>query len=321
MSDAVGMTTMPLLDQRFPLPLDQPFTLHQAREAGLTTHRLRRLAEQGFLRRLLKGVYVASQAVDSPFLRAAALALVVPHHVVVTDWSACWCWTGIDAPGDHLRPPPLAVSHRNPHHRLRNDLTSGGARRLEPSEVVLLGGILVTTPLRTACDLGRLQHRDRAFGGMDALARAGGFTAAHLVEQCEQLKGRRGIVQLRQLAPWVDARSESPGESVLRLRWLDLSTLPPPTPQVSILVGGVEVYRVDLGVPELRFGMEYDGVEFHLDEQADVARRTDLDRRFGWSVEGVGREQVFGPSRDVEGRLIRGIAQARRRLGNPTYVV
>jgi hypothetical protein len=67
--------------------------------------------------------------------------------------------------------------------------------------------------------------------------------------------------------------------------------------------------------------MEYDGVEFHLDEQADVARRTDLDRRFGWSVEGVGREQVFGPSRDVEGRLIRGIAQARRRLGNPTYVV
>jgi hypothetical protein len=312
---------LPLLDSRFPLALDRPFSLRQALDAGLSVHRVRRLEEQSLIRRLLKGVYVAAQAVDTPRLRAAALALVVPHTAVVTDWSACWYWTGIDAPGDHLVVPPLSVAHRHPHTRLRNGLTRGGSRRFLPSDVVRREGITVTSPLRTAWDLGRLQHRDRAIGGIDALAGLPDFPLGEFLEGVERFAGLRGVVRLRGLAPLVDPRSESPGESTLRLRWLDLRTLPPPTPQVPILVDGVEVYRIDLGVPELRYGCEYDGVAFHLDRSLDVARRTDLRRRFGWTVEGVGRDQLFGPTRDIEERLVRGIEQARRALGSPTYFV
>jgi hypothetical protein len=312
---------LPLLDETFPLPLDKPFTLAQAKEVGLSAYQVRTLEKRGYIRRMIRGVYVVAQSVDSRPLRAAALALVVPDTGVVTDWTACWLWTGIDAPGDHLCAPTLSVFHRYPHTRLNNGLSEGGARTFKPSDLMRVGGINVTTPLRTAWDLGRLVHRDRAIGGMDALLRLGHFTREELVGGVERFKGMRGVIQLRTLAPIVDDRSESPGESTLRLRWLEIPHVPEPTPQVPIVVGGVEVYRIDLGVPELRYGCEYDGEAFHKDEAADSARREDLNLRFGWRVDGVRKEDVFGPKRTVEETIKKGIEEARRALGSPTYII
>ena len=311
---------LPLLDDGFPLPLDRPFTLRRAEEAGVPAHRLRALIGRGYLRRVLKGVYVASQVPDGRRLRGQALALVVPHTGVVTDWCACWLWTGIEAPGEHAGVPPLTVFHRHRHTRLGNSITQGGARSFRPSDITRMHGFNVTTPLRTAWDLGRLQHRDRALGGMDALMRQCGFELAELVEGVERFKGGRGVVQLRELAPLVDGRAESPGESVLRLRWLDMTSLPRPTPQVCIVLRGVEVYRLDLAVPELRYGCEYDGEAFHVDQERDEARREDLRVRFGWHVDGVRKENVFGRTRDVEEILQRGIDEARRTIGRSPYV-
>lgn len=310
---------LPLLDDGFPLPIERPFTLRQADDVGVPAHQVRALVARGYLRRVLRGVYVASQVPDGRHLRGHALALVVPHTGVVTDWCACWLWTGIEAPGDHLGVPPLTVFHRHRHTRLQNSLTRGGARTFRPSDLTDVHGFNVTTPLRTAWDLGRLQHRDRAFGGMDALMRYGGFDLAELVDGVARFKGERGVVQLRALAPLVDGRAESPGESVLRLRWLDMPSLPRPTPQVSVTVDGIEVYRLDLAVPELMYGCEYDGEAFHTDRVRDEARRADLRGRFGWRVDGVRKDNVFGPRRDVEEVLQRGIDEARRAIGRPTY--
>lgn len=320
MTSWIPRLDLPLLDDGFPLPVDRPFTLREAVAAGVPVHHLRTLVQRQFLRRVLRGVYVAAQVVDSRMVRAEALALVVPHTAVVSDWSACWFWTGVDAPGDNLREPPLTVFHRHPHTRLGNSVSKGGARRFLPSDVTRIGGINVTTPIRTAWDLGRLVHRDRALGGMDALCRHGTFHTDELVDGVRRFKGQRGVVQLRALAPLVDPRAESPGESALRLRWLDLPSLPPPTPQVSVGIGGVEIYRIDLGVEELRFGCEYDGEEFHRDERVDRSRRADLRDRFGWDVEGVRKANVFGAQRDVEERLHLGVERARARLRNPTYL-
>jgi hypothetical protein len=50
-------------------------------------------------------------------------------------------------------------------------------------------------------------------------------------------------------------------------------------------------------------GWEYDGEEFHLGperEAADRARRADLDRRWRWSVVGLGKNLVLGPSMALE---------------------
>ena len=313
---------LPLLDGSFPLPVDRPFTLGQAVAAGISRHRLRTLEQEALVRRVLKGVYVAAQVPDSLTLRTRALRLVVPPDAVVTDWTACWFYTGVLPAGQHVEVPPLSVFRPAGHDRLRNTLCASGERGFAAGDLTHVAGVRITTPLRTAWDLARLSHRDRAIGALDALLRLGSFTRGELVAGVERFKGMRGVIQLRALAPLADARSESPGESTLRLRWLDLTSLPPPTPQVPITVGDIEVYRVDLGVPELRYGCEYDGEEFHGEqhEQHDVRRREDLRNRFAWDVDAVRKQNVSGPTRDVERVLHDGIRRARRAVGGSTYL-
>jgi very-short-patch-repair endonuclease len=62
--------------------------------------------------------------------------------------------------------------------------------------------------------------------------------------------------------------------------------LPMPELQYSIVVDGVERYRLDLAYPKHRICIEYDGVEFHTTPQhreADEARRAWL-RDAGWTA-------------------------------------
>jgi len=79
---------------------------------------------------------------------------------------------------------------------------------------------------------------------------------------------------------------------------------PPPDLQISLAdEHGTEVRRLDLGYRERRYGLEYDGEEYHggLDfEAADRRRRDEIDRRWSWTVVGVGKNLVLGPAMAVE---------------------
>lgn len=309
----------PVLGPDFPLPLDVPFTLRQAIDAGVGRHLLAHLVEENLLRRMLRGVYVAAQVPDDLLTRARALALLAPTHAAVTDWTACWLHTGVLSPGGHLEVPPVTIFRSAGKNRLRNDLAASGERTFGPHDLMELEGLTVTTPLRTALDLGRLTHRDWALAAIDALLRGGAFSPDELVDEVERFRGQRGVVQLRELAPLGDPRAESPGESVLRLRWLDLTSLPRPEPQVPILLpDGRLLYRIDLGERALRFGVEYDGEEHHTEEEDrdhDARRRQVLAEHFDWIVRPVTKANVFGASRDIERILHEGIREARSRLG------
>lgn len=313
----------PLLDGRFPLPLDAPFTTRQATACGIQTHELTRLVREGLLRRMLPGVYVAAQVPESLPLRAAALRLVVPPGAVVTDRTAGWLHGAerILAPGDHLVVPPLSVFHRTRGCRLRNGLTASGQRMLPDTDVMMVDGVLVTEPLRTACDLGRLLKRDQAFAALTMMLRLGLFSQDELVEAAQGFKRYRWVRQLRELAPMVDRRCESPGEAVLHLRWRDCEDLPIPEPQRPVrapagVYGGY--YFVDLGVDELRFGAEYDGEQFHGDDRADHDddRRSWITGEMGWTLRVV-RKHNLRKGGDVTRLLRAGVAEARAALGNP----
>lgn len=309
-----------LLGSEFPLPLHSPFTARQAIEAGISRWTLSGLVREGYLRRMLKGVYVTAQTQDTLLLRGEALLLVVPSHAVITDWTAVWLFTGLLQPNDHLAVPTLSMFLPAGKGRLRNQLCDSGERTFRPEDLMTVGGLTVTTPLRTAWDMGRLAHRDRAISAMDALLRSKAFASEELVGGVERFRRRRGVVQLRALAPLADGRAESPGESVLRLRWLDLPSLPRPEPQVPILdERGVVVHRLDLGVRELRFSAEYDGEAFHSrpeDRERDEKRREWISRERGWLIVPVRRHNVFGATRDVDEILYAGVRQARLRLGD-----
>ena len=79
-----------LLGPAFPLPLDAPFSRRQAIEGGIDPRHLRDLVADGYVRKVLRGVYAAVQAPDSVLFRAQALGLVVPGCAVVTDRTAAW---------------------------------------------------------------------------------------------------------------------------------------------------------------------------------------------------------------------------------------
>ncbi len=115
----------------------------------------------------------------------------------------------------------------------------------------------------------------------------------------------RGVIQLRAFVPLADARSESPGESVTRLRWIAAGILPPPELQIEVERPNQWSYWIDLGVEELRFGVEYDWARSGISARpssgsATSRRRTWMEEERGWIIEPVTRENVFGHDRDIE---------------------
>ena len=126
---------------------------------------------------------------------------------------------------------------------------------LLPRDVVEIGGLAVTSPLRTALDLGRLLWRFDALGALDQFLRIG-VVADELIAEVARFKGFRGVVQLRFLAPLADPRAESLAESALRLHWKDAGL---PSPELQWWVydeHGIAVFRLDLALPEVLFAAE-----------------------------------------------------------------
>jgi hypothetical protein len=256
-------------------------------------------------------VYYSAALQETLDLRLRILRLVVPQACVVTDRTAGWLWGAnmILAPNDHLTVPRVHV-FCPPGHRLRNGLTNSGERRFRQEDVVELDGVRLTTPLRTACDLGRLLHRDQALAAMDSLARLGEFSPAQLLVATARYKRYRGIVQLRALAPYVDPGAESPPESILRLRWLDAG-LPRPECQVSVPSPQGDGWRLDVGLRKKRFAAEYDGDAFHTeaDRPYDNWRRGWLAEHEGWTIVVARKANLFGRDQDVEQLLRAGAAR------------
>ncbi|MDP3894034.1 type IV toxin-antitoxin system AbiEi family antitoxin domain-containing protein [Nocardioides sp.] len=315
----------PLPDANFPLPADAPFTRQQAVQAGVSDRRLALLCAHEVLRRPIKGVYVGTHLTDSLELRTEILKLVVPDGAFVTDRSAGWVHGAemILAPGDHLVVPTVSMFQPPVKGRLRNKLTTSGERMLAPGDLMEVNGLLVTTPLRTALDLGRLLPRSQALAALDSLLALGAFTLRELLAQIDRFKGYRGIVQLRFLAPLADAGAESPGESALRLLWWDAG-LPRPRTQIPIIVAGREVARLDLGLEDMLFAAEYDGKEWHSepdDVDHDERRRRWLTSHHGWQIAPFVAANVYGPTRNADIVLRRAFEEARRTFPSRSYLL
>ena len=301
------------LPHDWPLAPDEPFAIHHARAAGVDGL-LRGLVRARVLRRPLRGVYVSNAVVDDIALRAAAVSLVMPAGCFVTDRCAGWLH-GADmtlAPNEDVLVPRVTFFRASDEGRLRNSLCVSGERRIRDDDLVEVHGVLVTKHLRTALDLGRFEGPDVALAGMDSMARLGGFTVAELVASVARFRAQRGVVQLRELAPIVDPGSESFGESATRRRW-HAADLPWPTTQIPIVCDGVEVFRLDLGLEDLLYAVEYNGRRWHSaapEREHDVARLSWLEANRAYQITELDHTNVFGPQQNVDSLLREGYARA-----------
>ena len=284
-----------------------PFSAAEAERRGVSRWRLRELISNAEVRQVHREVYVRADQEDDLCLRAAALALVAPDHVVMVDRTAAWLWQ-VDALtyGELDVMPPLETFVLRGRCRVRRAQAGGGERDLQPVDVVALDGVRVTTPVRTSLDLACKLGRHEALAVMDCFARTHGVDSRQLMALLPRFRGRRGVVQARELTPLVDGRSESQGESFARL-FIHDEGLPMPEPQYVVKVDRWTTYRLDLAYPRLKICVEYDGEQFHTDDEdrkADDRRRKWLRER-GWKVIVVTKEDLSGPKREAWLRELR----------------
>jgi very-short-patch-repair endonuclease len=155
-------------------------------------------------------------------------------------------------------------------------------------EICQVGEIRCTTVERTAYDLGRRLAFVDGLIRVDALLNATGAAVTDVASVAEHNKGARGIRRLRRVLDVADAGAESPQETRVRLI-LVCGGLPRPQSQIS-----VGWRRLDLGWPEWKVGVEYDGIQHWQDPTqhgGDIARLEFFDE-MGWRIVRVVAEHV-----------------------------
>jgi hypothetical protein len=164
--------------------------------------------------------------------------------------------------------------------------------RLRDIESCVVQGIPMTTPARTAFDLGRRARLEAGVIRVDALANATGLKSLDVERLAADRRGARGIVQLRRVVELMDGGAESPQETRTRLL-LIAAGFPRPRTQIVVVDDyGTFVGRLDMGWDEWKVGVEYDGPQ-HWDNSEQHAR--DIDRLAdlaaqGWSIIRVSRD-------------------------------
>lgn len=281
----------------------RPFTAAQAADVGVPDRSLRRLVAAGAVVSPLDGVYRAEALPETLDVRAQACALVLPPGAALCRGTAAWLY-GVDTrrPGEHHRPPALecVVPLGRVPLRYRDGGLVSYQAPMPASDVVVVGSVPTTTPLRTACDLLRLRPGFIALAAADALARLNLIDVDELPDAIERWRGHRGMTTARMLARIVDAGAASPGESWMRLRFADAGL---PRPQLQIPVGGSPGsprYLLDSGWPGRLVAAEYDGEEFHQDVEQDQLRRKILRDEFGWETVVARKGDVLGTSMLLE---------------------
>ena len=182
---------------------------------------------------------------------SSILELILPEGCFVTDHTAAWLHAGdsVLLPNADLAPGRPDVFRHSQLRALRNPIVRSGERMVRRDDLMTIGNVAVTTPLRTAVDIGRLFTRDVALWGLDSMLATGSFSHDELVSIVPRLARQRGVVQLRVLAAIADGGSASFGESALRLRWYDAG-LPRPELQVAVDIGGQDDVLARHGIDE-----------------------------------------------------------------------
>lgn len=228
--------------------LGVPFIGSEALAAGaVRKHQLR-----SDYRSVFPGVY-ADADLELTVERRAKAAWLWSHREGVVAGLAASALHGAEWVDDRVPIELVWSNARRPQgiHTRRDRLAAG--------EAMSLAGIRVTTPSRTAFDLGRLIRGNEGIERLDALGRATRFRAEDVVALADKHRGSPGTPRLRQALNLYDAGAESPRETWLRLL-LVRAGYPPPRTQIPVCdETGNPIYFLDMGWEDVKIAVEYDG--------------------------------------------------------------
>jgi very-short-patch-repair endonuclease len=275
-----------------------PFSVANARASGIGPPRLRR----SDLRRPHHGIRVSGgKAPTDVAERCRELFPALPDAAVFSHTTAAQL-LGLPLPGwaqtDAIHvavPPPLRAPRRDGviGHQLMVD------------ESIEVDGLPVAPPVETWVQLAALLRVDDLVLAGDALVRRHEPLArmSSLEQATTAASGRPGIRRLREAQPLVRARTDSPMETVLRLRILR-SGLPEPTVN-HVIHARDRSYHADLAYPGENLAIEYDGDQHRTDA---AQYHVDVDRLWaiesaGWRVLRLNRTHLQGDGRIAVARI------------------
>ncbi len=253
----------------------EPFIGSEALACGaLSRHQLRTR-----YRAVLPNVYLSNDVQLSLELRIFAAWLWSGRTATIVGAAAAALHRSKWIPDD----VPVELNHANtrpPHGVLtRRDALLEG-------ETQTMDGRAVTTPERTAFDIGRRGAIRSAVVRLDALARATGFKVDDVLRVAKCHPHSPGLRRLETALELVDPGAQSPRESYLRLLLIDAG-FPRPQTQIPVLgVDGIPLAYLDLGWEENLVAVEYDGDQHRTDRRQYVKdlQRIEMVERMGWII-------------------------------------
>jgi hypothetical protein len=236
---------------------------------------------------IFRNVYVPKGAALTPSRKAVAAWLWSRRRATVAGMSAAALhgakWIDARLPAELNRP-----SRDRP-----NSVVLLHSDALWDDEVCTVRGIPVTTPTRTAFDIGRRDSLTAAVIRLDGLMRATNLNAGDVKLLVERHRGARGVVQLRRAVALSDPGAESPQETRTRLT-LVAAGLPTPRTQIEVFDNGYFVARLDMGYDDWLVAVEFDGAQHWTDagqRTRDIDRHAELEA-LGWRIVRVSGEML-----------------------------
>lgn len=189
------------------------------------------------------------------------------------------------------------------------------AEKLNPRDLVTLGGLRMTVPCRSV--LFEMRHGadvGRATEVIDMAAYDDVVSVAEAIDYSALIPAWTGIPQARTALALADENSWSPAETRLRLFWSRDAGLPRPLCNVPLFdLSGRHIGTPDLFDPMIGLVGEYDGA-LHL---AGQQRSRDLAREHRFRAHGLEYVAVVGPDLHRPGQVVERLLAARARAVPP----
>lgn len=220
----------------------------------------------------------------TPLQRILDAAELVPEGGALGGWAAAHLLgaTEFDGRGRSGREQQqIVILAPRSHHQAPRPGIRFLRSRLESGDFREVGGVPVTSPVRTAFDLARASTVEEGLVATDVLCRTLGLAAYLVKDYVDRHPRFRGVPVARRVVPLIDPRSRSTGESRLRYLWVVEAGLPPPQCNAYVVDdNGTVVAMPDLLDDGSGLAGEYDGATHRTLEEhtSDNAREEDLER-------------------------------------------
>lgn len=289
-----------------------PFTFQEAADAGISRRRLR---HQG-LQRPSRGIRVPDSCSQDDLAACIRPYTKVTESAAASHASAFLLWQfpgflpGSDERLLHISRPDTVAIVRRPGVR-------GHRGQFFDDEIVSHQGLLVTSRVRTWLDCSRKMGIEELTVVADHLIRwprpdfegrsEPYATLEDLAEMLDRHKGTPGIRKALLALDLARVGADSPQETRLRLA-LEYAGLPEPLLNVPTKLADGVVRQPDLGYPEQKVAVEYDG-EGHSEAMQivrDITREEDFDRA-GWLLVRISKHHMENDAK-------RAVAKVRRML-------